>query len=62
MVQIEVTKGNDSVRDMILPVLATSTTLSSLEPQTVYTIAVYVANANGRSRPIMIQTATLSNG
>ena len=59
-VQIEVTKGNDLVSNITLPASAINTTLSSLEPLTMYTIAVYVVNANGRSRPISIQTSTLS--
>ena len=59
-VQIEVTKGNDLVSNITLPPSAINTTLFSLEPQTMYTIAVYVVNANGRSRPIFITKSTLS--
>ncbi len=59
-VQIEVVKGENLVSNITLPPSAINTTLSSLEPLTMYTIAVYVVNANGRSRPISIQASTLS--
>ncbi len=59
-VHIEVTMGNDLVGNITLPASATSTTLSSLEPRTMYTIAVYVVNANGRSQPSTVQASTLS--
>ena len=61
-VQIEVTKGNDLMSNITLPASAINTTLSSLEPLTMYTIAVYVVNANGRSQPLFIQTSTISRG
>ncbi len=59
-VKIEVMKGNDLVSNITLPALATNTTLSSLEPLTMYIIAVYVINVNGPSRATILQTSTLS--
>ncbi len=59
-VQIEVTKGEDLMRNITLPGFATTTILSFLEPLTMYTIAVYVVNANGRSPPSTVQAFTLS--
>ncbi len=52
--------GEDLVENMILPAIATSTTISSLVPLTMYTIAVYVLNTNGRGLPTIIQTSTLT--
>ncbi len=58
--QIEVMKGEGLVGNITLPASAINTTLSSLEPRTMYIIAVYVVNANNKSRPIFIQASTVS--
>ncbi len=58
-VEIQIVKRGE-LRKYMIRASFTSTTLTSLDAQTMYNITVYVVNANGRSRPSFVSTTTLS--